>query len=46
MFEEFARFAQAIHENDHAFVKERLAHSKLVMEVVEKALADAQIVLG
>ena len=46
MFEEFARFAQAIHENDHVFVKERLAHSKLVMEVVEKALADAQIVLG
>lgn len=46
MFEEFARFAQAIHENDQAFVKERLAHSKLVMEVVEKALADAQIVLG
>ncbi len=46
MFEEFVRFAQAIHENDQAFVKERLAHSKLVMEVVEKALADAQIVLG
>ncbi|WP_430612616.1 Gfo/Idh/MocA family protein [Enterococcus sp. DIV0876] len=46
MFEEFQTFQQVIAENDQSFAQERMAHSQRVMDIVEAALADAQITLG
>ena len=46
MYEEFKKFQQVIAENDQAFAEDRMAHSQRVMDVVEAALADAQITLG
>lgn len=46
MFAEFAKFEQVIATHDMAFVKQQLQHSKLVMAVVDAALADAGITLG
>ncbi|MFC4770561.1 Gfo/Idh/MocA family protein [Enterococcus hermanniensis] len=46
MYEEFLVFNRVIQENDQKFVKQQLAHSKIVMEIVEAALADAKISLG
>ncbi|REC31169.1 NAD(P)-dependent oxidoreductase [Enterococcus pseudoavium] len=46
MYDEFKLFNQVIENHDMTFVKQQLEHSKLVMEIVEAALADAGIVLG
>lgn len=46
MYEEFKMFQQVIASNDQSFAEDRLAHSQRIMDVVEAALADAQINLG
>ncbi|MBO0452272.1 Gfo/Idh/MocA family protein [Candidatus Enterococcus murrayae] len=46
MYDEFKLFNQVIDNKDLSFVKQQLAHSKIVMEIVEAALTDAGIVLG
>jgi len=46
MFAEFAKFEQVITTHDMTFVKQQLQHSKIVMAVVDAALADAGIELG
>ncbi len=46
MYDEFKRFSQVINDRDMDFVKKQLEHSKIVMEIVETALADAGIILG
>ena len=46
MYEEFIAFNRIIKENDMDTVREKLTHSKIVMEVAEKALEDASIKLG
>ncbi|MDT2759161.1 Gfo/Idh/MocA family protein [Enterococcus xiangfangensis] len=46
MYDEFKQFSQVIKNKDLTFVKQQLEHSKIVMEIVETALADAGIVLG
>lgn len=46
MYEEFKLFTQVITRKEMGFVKERLEHSKTVMEIVDAALADADIILG
>ncbi|MFL2127684.1 MAG: Gfo/Idh/MocA family protein [Ruoffia tabacinasalis] len=46
MYEEFIAFNRIINEHDMDTVREKLTHSKIVMEVAEKALEDASIKLG
>ena len=46
MFAEFAAFEQVIADHDMAFVRQQLEHSKLVMAVIDQALASAQLKLG
>ena len=46
MFDEFKLFNQVIEDKDMTFVKKQLEHSKIVMEIVEAAINDAEIVLG
>ncbi|MBA5729465.1 Gfo/Idh/MocA family oxidoreductase [Aerococcaceae bacterium INB8] len=46
MYEEFIAFNRIIKEHDMDTVREKLTHSKIVMEVAEKALEDASIKLG
>lgn len=46
MYEEFKIFNEAIEKHDIEYVKKQLNHSIDVMEVVELALADANIHLG
>lgn len=46
MFEEFKAFSRIIKEHDMDEVNKQLAHSQLVMEVVEQALATSGIELG
>ena len=46
MYEEFAEFYRMISEHDIVAVEKQLNHSEIVMEVVDKALASAKIVLG
>ncbi|MGM0168425.1 hypothetical protein IGI39_004180 [Enterococcus sp. AZ135] len=46
MYEEFKLFNQVIADKEMNFVKKQLDHSKTVMEIVETALADANIILG
>lgn len=46
MFEEFKLFSQVIMQRDLSFARQRLEHSKIVMEIVEAALLDANITLG
>ncbi|MGO1558571.1 MAG: Gfo/Idh/MocA family protein [Ruoffia tabacinasalis] len=46
MYEEFIAFNLIINEHDMDTVREKLTHSKIVMEVAEKALEDASIKLG
>lgn len=46
MYDEFKVFNQVIEDQDLAFVKKQLEHSKIVMEIVEAAVEDAGLVLG
>lgn len=46
MYEEFIAFNRIINEHDMDTVREKLTHSKIVIEVAEKALEDASIKLG
>lgn len=46
MYEEFAEFYRMISEHDMVAVEKQLNHSEIVMEVVDKALASANLVLG
>lgn len=46
MYEEFIAFNRIIKEHDMDTVREKLTHSKIVMEVAEKALVGAGIKLG
>lgn len=46
MYEEFKLFSKMISENDQMMAKERMRHSKQVMEVVDLALENAGISLG
>lgn len=46
MYEEFKVFSKVIMDHDMEFVRKHLEHSKMVMNVVEKALASAELRLG
>ena len=46
MYQEFVKFNEVIAQNDLAFAFDKLAHSLVVMEIVEQALASAAIKLG
>ena len=46
MHQEFVKFNEVIAQNNLAFAFDKLAHSLMVMEIVEQALASAAIKLG
>ena len=46
MYNEFVEFSRMIETKDFEAAKERMTHSKNVMEIVDLALADSGIVLG
>lgn len=46
MYQEFAKFTEVIDQKDLAFASEKLNHSLTVMEVVDQALASANLHLG
>lgn len=46
MYQEFAKFTEVIDQKDLAFASEKLNHSLTVMQVVDQALASANLHLG
>lgn len=46
MYEEFLEFNRIINEHDMTAVRQSLTHSKIVMSIVDKAIADAGLKLG
>lgn len=46
MYQEFAKFTEVIDQKDLAFASEKLNHSLAVMQVVDQALASANLHLG
>ncbi len=46
MYQEFAKFTEVIDQKDLAFASEQLNHSLTVMQVVDQALASANLHLG